>query len=606
MTTKETQNSGIDQAAGKSEDFQGIFNTESLSSDSALTDPSLDRFGRSIFASKIAVAISQRKHKGSIAMGLYGAQGSGKTTLLNFIEAELSSAGKASCIRFNPDSCKNEAALIKAFFESLADASICSGDESAQHELAALLTDYSEILATGINPFIRNKAEEQVRENTQEYSVLKNLQVIKEKTEKIFGSAGRHIAILIDNMDLLNKSELKAVFRLIKLHANFSKTIYVLTFDQESAALKLGRGYDEAAADAGREFLEKLIQVPINIPPFEKDFTYKEAVKHPDKEAQSEAAEEISPDDLFSIIETADTEAIGEKVVQAAGSIGNDKLVNMLLDRSSEISEDGSINLISALGLKGSSFENPDSLFSFTTVFNHPGIVIHDLLEKITEKKRRFDTAAELLIKSEPVSFAFEAYRWMCSAGEAEEARLFDISEEEQLGRMLAERISYLNYEQPVYIKAPQDAPFLLDAWAYLAGREVTSNYLLRSFGVNKENIISFLKCYLPENSDVNAMNDIRIDQFNSIGKVIEHKDLFTSLLDSTGEEFLSETAGNKDLSTITAAKFARAYKNFVPVRIPQPAAPANKRNEVPAFENRRKFVQVKKGIYRPFSPDLE
>ncbi|MGE5498897.1 MAG: P-loop NTPase fold protein, partial [Syntrophothermus sp.] len=416
MTTKETQNSEIEPAAGAAEDFPGIFKSEGYNSHSALTDPSLDRFGRSILASKIAVAISQRKHKGSIAMGLYGTASSGKTTLLNFIEGEISAAGKARCIRFNPDSYKNEAALTKAFFESLAGADISNSDESARHELAALLTDYSEILTTGIRSLAGNNEEAPVQGNTSEYLSIKDPEVIKEKIGEIFGSADRHIAILIDNLDLLNKSDLKAVFRLLKLYANFPKTIYVLTFDQDSAALKLGRGYDKAAADAGRKFLEKLIQVSINIPPFEKEIIFQEAPKE---------AAEISPDDLLSILETADAEAISEKVAQASGSIGSDALVNMLIDRSDEISEEGGINLISALGLKGNSFENPDSLFSFTTVFNHPAIVIHDLLKKITENKKRFETASELLVKSEPVSFAFEAYRWMCAADEPEETRLF-------------------------------------------------------------------------------------------------------------------------------------------------------------------------------------
>src|SRR5262249_16045435 len=54
--------------------------------------------------------------------------------------------------------------------------------------------------------------------------------------------------------------------KLIKLSASFHNTAYVLAFDDEMVAASLGERYGAGDVAAGRNFIEKIIQVPLHLP----------------------------------------------------------------------------------------------------------------------------------------------------------------------------------------------------------------------------------------------------------------------------------------------------------------------------------------------------
>lgn len=71
---------------------------------------------------------------------------------------------------------------------------------------------------------------------------------------------------MIDDIDRLEKNEIHAVFRLVKLTADFKYAAYVLAFDKEMVSAALQERYGSGNQNAGKAFLEKIIQVPLQLP----------------------------------------------------------------------------------------------------------------------------------------------------------------------------------------------------------------------------------------------------------------------------------------------------------------------------------------------------
>jgi predicted KAP-like P-loop ATPase len=70
------------------------------------------------------------------------------------------------------------------------------------------------------------------------------------------------IIILIDDIDRLDKESMRLLFRLVRLNADFPNTIYVLAFDRQV----VGKVLEAEQLISGREYLEKIIQVPFDLP----------------------------------------------------------------------------------------------------------------------------------------------------------------------------------------------------------------------------------------------------------------------------------------------------------------------------------------------------
>lgn len=80
---------------------------------------------------------------------------------------------------------------------------------------------------------------------------------LKKRIESELELAKRRVLILVDDVDRLEKTEIHALFRLVKLTADFKYTSYILAFDKDVVAASLQDRYSSAAENAGEAFLEK-------------------------------------------------------------------------------------------------------------------------------------------------------------------------------------------------------------------------------------------------------------------------------------------------------------------------------------------------------------
>jgi len=238
-------------------------------SDEPITSIAQDRFGRALFSARIADTIAKRRDSSSIVIGLFGPWGDGKTSVLKMMDESLAQHEKAVTIRFNPWHFPSEDALLRGFFATLAEA---LGREPVFKEKAAkLLESYGGILSVisvtlpgvEINP---GEAAKNIGQSLSKVSLDK----LKDQIDSLLGQSGKRLVILIDDIDRLDKDETHAIFKLVKLSASFKHTCYVLAFDDDVVAAALGERYGAGGHEAGRAFLEKIIQVPLHLPPADR------------------------------------------------------------------------------------------------------------------------------------------------------------------------------------------------------------------------------------------------------------------------------------------------------------------------------------------------
>ena len=72
---------------------------------------------------------------------------------------------------------------------------------------------------------------------------------------------------MIDDIDRLNAAEVRQVFRLIKLNANFANTVYLVAFDK----VLVVKALEEVAPGSPAEYLEKIVQVSFELPPLQEN-----------------------------------------------------------------------------------------------------------------------------------------------------------------------------------------------------------------------------------------------------------------------------------------------------------------------------------------------
>lgn len=238
-----------------------------LSPDLPIAKLEEDGLNRGSFAESLAKTLVQYSFPSSLTIGLYGEWGSGKTSLLNMVFENVERIDNGVVVlRFNPWLCSDSKQLVTQFFKQMATA--IKLKKRAADKAWELIDQYADILgATSVIPVageivaaftkvLTKKAEEETKERTNDLQESKNQIIKKLKDEKI------KIIVSIDDIDRLSEEEIVAVFQLVKSLADFPNTIYVLAFDYDVVVRALGK----VQHGDGKEYLEKIVQVPFEIP----------------------------------------------------------------------------------------------------------------------------------------------------------------------------------------------------------------------------------------------------------------------------------------------------------------------------------------------------
>lgn len=236
--------------------------------DRPITARSADRFNRAPFASRLAQTLAIRVDPSSIVVGLYGPWGDGKTSALEMMGEALREYPHVILVRFNPWHFQSQEALLRGFFATLAEA-MEESLPNAREKAGDLLKQYGGLLSLAsvtIAGVVQLSAGEAAKSIGESLSTV-SLDELRSRIDRMLDESNRRLVVLIDDIDRLDREETHAIFKLAKLSASFKRTSYVLAFDDEVVAAALGERYGEGGVKGGRAFLEKIVQVPLNLPP---------------------------------------------------------------------------------------------------------------------------------------------------------------------------------------------------------------------------------------------------------------------------------------------------------------------------------------------------
>lgn len=229
--------------------------------DAPITEALDDKFSRAPFAERIAHTILSQRDPASIVVGVYGPWGDGKTSVLNLIEHALADDERTVPIRFNPWRLGGETEMFVGFFETLAEA-LQAKLATGRERVGNLLRDYGALLQP--LPVVGGAAAgaASVGGALSETSLSR----ARARIEQLLAESGKRVVILMDDIDRLDKAEIQAIFRLVKVAADFEHTAYVLAFDASVVADALAERYSTGTSH-GDSFMEKIIQLPLHLPP---------------------------------------------------------------------------------------------------------------------------------------------------------------------------------------------------------------------------------------------------------------------------------------------------------------------------------------------------
>lgn len=199
------------------------------------------------------------------AIGIEGRWGSGKTTFIDYLKTQLSNDNYIKIELFPWDSINSES-IVKDCLEKIYF-SICKQKPSLAKTIWRYYNRLVEINDSTLNKTIYNILGI--------FNTDKSLREFKEEINNELKHLNKKIIIFIDDIDRLDKKEVIEVLRLIRNTANFSNCIYIATYDKGyvSNALKDINDYNHES------FLEKIFQLELTIPVYEKKVLFNELSK---------------------------------------------------------------------------------------------------------------------------------------------------------------------------------------------------------------------------------------------------------------------------------------------------------------------------------------
>lgn len=250
-----------------------MFNT-----DKPINKISEDKLGRSSFAKQLANAIMQFKTKDNYAISLQGKWGCGKTSVLNMAVEEIrqlsevvDSSEKIVIVQFNPWNFTDTNQLINQFFLTLSNSLKFNNKEQKMQNVGSAIEKYSSALEYSeyipvVGPYLKvlPKLSAMLGKSMKDKAKLKQNDVSyrKNEVEQALRELDTRILVVIDDIDRLSNEQIQFIFQLVNAVAGFPNITYLLSFDKDIVA----RALSDVQHCDGEEYLEKIIQVPFDVP----------------------------------------------------------------------------------------------------------------------------------------------------------------------------------------------------------------------------------------------------------------------------------------------------------------------------------------------------
>lgn len=236
--------------------------------DKPISDKKDDLLNRADFAKNVANAITQLSDKGECAVvGIQGEWGSGKTSVARMVGQFLKeNEPKVNVIRLETWLATDRESLIKEFFTCVLGAIDSDGKlHPCYEDVKAYANQFGRRILRSITFNIGTDAAHASVDMSKIIDEPKPLTLESRKqliNEKLNGVDIPPIVFFIDDIDRLSYDEIATLFQLVKNIADFKNIVYVLCYDKEIVGNALDRIHDKK----GYRYIEKIVQIPIDIP----------------------------------------------------------------------------------------------------------------------------------------------------------------------------------------------------------------------------------------------------------------------------------------------------------------------------------------------------
>lgn len=236
-----------------------------------------DILKRTIFSKQLAEAILSYTAIDNFTISLCGKWGSGKTSILNMVEEHIISLSKDIAkekqpviIHFNPWNYSDRSQLTVQFFKELQSVLGTESSAASLKKVGTALQNYSSIFEYAEYIPVAGKFFKPLKSLAGNLGkgftdLSKNKSSLEEQRKNVIDalkSQSQKLIIVIDDIDRLNNEQIRLIFQLVNSLAGFPNMIYLLSFDRGIVVRALS---DEQKCN-GEEYLEKIVQVPFDVP----------------------------------------------------------------------------------------------------------------------------------------------------------------------------------------------------------------------------------------------------------------------------------------------------------------------------------------------------
>ncbi len=255
-----------------------------LDADKPIIKSAQDRLGRTMFAKYLARCILDHVNPESLVIGLQGGWGTGKTSLINLILEELRYAAsnmfdneKPIILNFSAWSYSGQQQLIYSFFRRLSS-------ELRRFPYLENSARIIHLLELYVSFFTHQPVPKSLRpkhswlsrwfnprlteQETYGWESGRDLTLIKAELNELLRRQKHKIIIIIDNISRLKADEVDQIFQIVKSMGDYANTVYLLAYDELQVIHVINQVH---SSKEGKEFLEKIIQLPFDVPPITKN-----------------------------------------------------------------------------------------------------------------------------------------------------------------------------------------------------------------------------------------------------------------------------------------------------------------------------------------------
>ena len=236
-----------------------------LPADNPIQYPESDVLGRTEAAKKFARHVLTLDASEGVAVGVFGPWGSGKTSFVNLARTEFERE-KIPVLDFNPWMFSGAEQLVERFFAEL---SANMGKTDDLNKIGQALRKYGDAFNTMTSIASKLLGMPQVGEivttilktavNTADQPAI--VADLRREVECELQKRDKPIIVVLDDIDRLSVSEIRDIFKLVRLTASFPNLIYIVVCDR----LQVEQALDDQGL-TGRDYLEKIIQLPFDLP----------------------------------------------------------------------------------------------------------------------------------------------------------------------------------------------------------------------------------------------------------------------------------------------------------------------------------------------------